>query len=316
MASADQGMRVRGDLGRKAGLFELSLSRRVFARGRQLSGVVLLRLARPVSVKAIMVSVTGGEFVSGTKLTGSIRAGTVFFRRDVLLSGRDRPRLISDRLSQYWKAFLKRERYRTLSAGEHTYPFTVALPASLPPSCEGRAGRVAYFVTARVKFPLGRAFQVTAEASVAFSAGDLPDEPFSLSHSSVYSGMHATGADMKVDLPSRSFDLGSNLTGILTIMNPRRARMESITVSLDVCDGARTGPRGGVVDMNVQTVTIVPDDPSSPEIKADLDLSIPPDAPPSVEGKVVLVTWSLNVHVEACPPLDLRVPVIVRLSAG
>ena len=316
MASGDQGMRVRGDLGRKAGLFELSLSRNVFARGRQLSGVVLLRLARPVNIKAIMVSVTGGEFVPGGRLAGSIRTGTAFFRREVLLSGRDRPRLISERLSQYWKAFLKREQYRTLSAGEHTYPFTVSLPASLPPSCEGRAGRVTYYVTARVKFPLGRAFQVTAETPVAFSARDLPDEPFSLSHSSVYSGAHATGADMTVDLPSRSFDLGSNLIGTLTIMNPRRARMESITLSLDVCDGARIESRAGVVEKSVQTVTIVPDDPSSPEIKADLDLWIPSDAPPSVEGKMVLVTWSLNIQVEACPPMDLRVPVIVRLPAG
>jgi len=316
MGSVDEGMRIRAGLGEKVSLFELSLSRKVFARGRQLSGVVLLRLARPVNVKAIMISVSGAEFVSGAKLTGSLRSGNSFFRREVVLSGRDRPRLISERLSQYWNAFLKRERYRKLSAGEHTYPFTVTLPASLPPTCEGRAGRIAYFVVARVKFPLGRAFQVTTEVPVAFSAGDTPEEPFSMSHSSVYSGMHATGADMRVDLPNRSFDLGSSVTGKLTIMNPRRAHMGNITVSLDVCDGARMGSRGGVLEKSIQAVTIVPDDPTAEEITGDFHLSIPSDAPVSVEGRSVLVTWSLGVSVEARPPLDLRVPVIVRLPAG
>ncbi len=314
------GLRTRVSLGDAASHLEMRLSRKVFVAGGQMSGVVVLKLAKQIDIRSLVVTVKGVEISPGIRIRGIKYAPKSFFQRDVLLSGRDQPRFKSDRIAQYWNAFLMRDTCRVLSAGEYAYPFSVALPTSLPPSCEGKTGRIVYSIAACLQFPLGRAQQIFFEVPVAFASLELENEGFSLSHSAVYGGKHATGADISVSLPSRGFALGTSIRGQITLSNPRKVEMKCMTVSLNVCDGSRSsgksvaGRAKGELDLRcVDSMVITPENPSDCLITSDFEVAIPSDAPPSVEGTSMFVAWSLGVSVDSCPPLEIQVPVIVHL---
>ncbi|MCX6343687.1 MAG: hypothetical protein NT018_01275 [Armatimonadetes bacterium] len=307
------GLRTRISLGDANSNLEIRLSRRVFTAGGGLSGVVLLKLAKEMDIRSLVVMVKGAEISPGISIRGPKHPPKSFFQRDVLLSGRDQPRFASERIAQYWNAFLKRDTCRVLSVGEYAYPFSIALPTSIPPSCEGKTGRIVYSITARLQFPLGRSQQICFEVPVTFASLELEDEGFSLSHSAVFGGKHATGADICVSLPSRVFALGTSIRGQIMLSNPRNVEMKRMTVSLNVCDGSRSAARGELDLRCVDSMVITPENPSASLITLDFETAIPSDAPSSVEGTSMFVAWSLGVSVESRPPLEIQVPVIVHL---
>lgn len=314
MAAGEELLRSRVSLGDKVRSLEIHLSRPLFVTGHRLSGVVVLRLDKPTAVRSLIVNITGSELIHGVKISNAIKRVGPFFKRETLLTGRDVPRFASDRVSLYWNAFLRREQHRLLSEGEHTYPFSLPLPGSLPPSCDGKAGRIVYQVCARMGFPINRPLQVCMEAKISSGSRYIMDEPFVLAHSSVFGGKHATGADISVELPSRDCVTGQPINGKLVISNPKRVLMGKINISLDVFDGIRNSGKTSNNETTVDSIEITPDTPEAEQIEADFELMIPPGSPPSVEGTSLLVTWALNVSVDACPPLELQVPVIVHVG--
>lgn len=307
-----KGLRSRVSLGDKVRSLEVHLSRRMFVTGKRLSGVVVLKLDKPTAIRSLTVSVSGSELIPAVKITRAIRGFGPFFKRETLLLGRDVPRFTSERLSLLWNAFLKREEHLMLSAGEHTYPFSMPLPGSLLASCDGKAGRIVYQVCARLNFPISRALQVCIEAPVRSGSGGEVEEPFVLAHSSVFGGKHATGADVSVELPSRGCLIGRPVAGKLVVNNPRRVQMGKVNISLNVFDGVRNSSKVSSFETTAGAVEITPDNPDAERIEADFELMIPNGSPPSAEGIALLVTWALNVSVEACPPLEIQVPIIVR----
>jgi hypothetical protein len=297
--------------GRQGIALELHLSHTAFVTGKRLSGVVVFRLARPTSIKALTVTVSGRETPSGASLARALRGTSSFFGREVLLSGMEPPRLTSERVSQLWNAFLGRDKGRTLSPGEHTYPFSITLPASLPPSYEGKAGRIGYSVTARAQFPLGGGLRVSADVPVVSAPRTQRSRPIAISYPTEGGTVHAGEVSVNLELPRRSVELGGVIRGHITINNPRRAEISGATVSLETCEWVRLSSDKELQRTRADSAGIRPEDPTAEVIQSDFELTVPADGVPSVEGTAISVIWLLKLSIDTSPPLELKTPIAV-----
>lgn len=300
---------VRGGNGVPA--LELHLSREVFATGRRLSGVVVMRLSKPVNIRSLNVSVEGVELPTGGSLVRALGKGGTFFEREILLSGALQPRLASDRVSLVWNGVLGRYTGRTLSAGEHTYPFSISLPASLPPSYEGRAGKIEYKVTARLKPAVGRATKVVRTAPVVFVPRMHRGRPVALSYPTADGTVHSTEINMGIELPERMVAMGDNVEGRFTISNPHGMVIPRVTVSLDVCEWLRLSVDREIQRDRVDIAVIKPEDPEALSIESTFALRVPRSASPSIEGTAISVVWLLKLALETDPPIEFKTPITV-----
>ena len=291
---------------------ELHLSRNAFATGWRLSGVVLFRLARPANIRSLTVSVTGCEKTAGASLARALRRRGSFFYRDLLLSGRDQPRLTSERISQLWNAILGRDTGRLLSQGEHTYPFSIPLPASLPPSYEGRAGKIDYRVTARAQFPAGGRLKVFTDVPVVFIPRAHRMRPVALSYPNANGTVHSAETSVSLELPQRTVQVGHSITGRFAIDNPHRVQIPRVAVSLEMCEWVRLAEEKELHRDRVDLCAISPDDPTASVIEGDFELHVPKSASPTIEGTAISVIWLLKLSLDTVPPLELKTPVTVH----
>ena len=298
-----------------AASLELHLGRGVFATSRHLSGVVVFRLSKPTSIRSIVVSVSGRETPSGASLSRALRGTSSFFSRDVLLSGREQPRFASDRASQFWNAFLGRDTGRMLSPGEHTYPFSIPLPASLPPSYEGRAGKIEYTAAARVQFPTGRVMRVSRVAPVVAVPRTARAQPVALSYPTAGGTVHTSAVSVNLELPDRTIELGHGISGRFSIANPKGVEIGEIEVSLETVEWVRLTSDRELQRQCADSCEIRPDDPAAAEISADFKLGVPASFRPSVEGTAISVIWFLKLSLGTDPPLELKTPITVYASA-
>jgi len=288
---------------------ELIPSRSVFATGQRLSGVVLLRLERPVNIRHLSVSVEGRETASRRAVSGALRGSTLFFSREIRLIGAQRPRLTSERVARFWNAFLGRDTGRKLSAGEHIYPFSIPLPASLPPTYHGRAGEIEYTVYARLK-PVGRRAVCTACRAALVSlprAGRA--QPVALSYPTAGGNVHTASVSADLRLPDRTVVLGGKIAGQLSVANPERTPISRVRVLLECCEWLQRGSRKEIYRRVVDQWVHEVGDPAPPHIEAGFELAAPRDAPPTVEGIAVAVIWLLKLRIECDPPIELKTPI-------
>ena len=103
MAAENNLLRARANPSDVMPSLELHLSRSAFTAGRQLSGVVVFRLSRPTNIRALVVTVAGREVASGHR--SGLSAAPRFEREVCCRAGSNRA---SERISQYWNAFLGR----------------------------------------------------------------------------------------------------------------------------------------------------------------------------------------------------------------
>ena len=167
---------------------ELYLSRDCFAAGRRLSGVVVYKSVKPIDIRSISIIIHGVENPAGSPFSKS----AVFFDRLQILTGTKKPRFAAERVSMVWNAFLGRNNGRSLSGGEHIYPFTFQLPASLPPSYSGKAGKVEYTVTACVQYPVAGNYQISENIKVVFIPRANKASQVALSYPSLAGTTHAS----------------------------------------------------------------------------------------------------------------------------
>lgn len=297
--------------GREGPWIELRLGRGVFGTGRRLSGVVVLRCAKPVDVSSVSVSATGCETPTSASLGRALRRRVSFFFREVILSGREQPRRTSERVSAFWNAFLRRNTGRRLSAGEHAYPFFITLPASLPPSYQGRAGRIDYRVTARVRFPIGRSLAVRREVPVVLVPREHSFRPIALSYPTVSGAVHASETRVSLEFERRSVEIGQAVRGRFRIANPQQTNIAKVEAALEVCEWVRATAGKELQRERLDTEVIVPEDPLAPVIEGSFELQAPPGAPPTVEGTAISVMWLLKLSVDSSPPLELKAPITV-----
>jgi hypothetical protein len=290
---------------------ELHLSRPVFATGRNLSGVVVFRLTRPTSIRSLTVSVSGRETPTGASLSRAIRRTSAFFSREVLLSGMDQPRFAAERISQLWNAILKRDNGRELSAGEHTYPFSIPLPASLPSSYKGKAGRIDYVVAARVQYPAGLAQKTGCEVPVVAIPRAGRAQPVALSYPTVGGTVQTSAVSVNIELADRSVRLGGVIPGRFSVENPNASEITEVKVSLETCEWVRLTTEKELKRQAVDSRTITPDDPSAPAFESGFELRVPPDASPSIQGTSISVIWFLKLNLNTDPPLELKAPITV-----
>lgn len=290
---------------------ELYLSRDVFSTGRRLSGVVVLHLSKPINIHSLSVSVNGTERPVGVSLARALRGSTDFFERDLLLTGALNPRLRSDRVSLLWNGALGRYTGRTLSAGEHTYPFTISLPASLPPSYEGRAGKIEYRVTARLQSTIGPATKVSRVVSVIFIPRLHRSRPVALSYPSADGAVHSTDIDVNIELPDRMVAMGNNVQGKFSISNPHGVAIPHVSASLDVCEWVRLAVDKEIQRERVDLAVIKSENQSASSIEGTFSLRVPKSTPPSIEGTAISVIWLLKLTLETDPPIEFKTPITV-----
>jgi hypothetical protein len=292
-------------------VLELHLSQNVFAAGQHLSGVVVFRLPKLTHIRSLTINVTGQEAPAGTALARTLRRASPFFERDELLSGMGERRFTSERVSQFWNAFLGRDLGRTLSAGEHIYPFSIPLPASLPGTYDGKAGRITYTIAARAQFPMGRAVRAASDVQVRFVPRAQRGRPVALSYPNTNGTTHESEVGVDLQLPDRAIPLGEVLSGRFTISNPQRARITEMIATLETCEWIRSGSGKKIQRTGMDTVTIAPEDPEAAVMEYGFELKAPADAPPTLEGTAISVIWLLKLNLDTSPPLELKTPITV-----
>jgi hypothetical protein len=290
---------------------ELHLGRSVCATGRQLSGVVLFRVSKQTSIRSLTVSIVGCESVSGKSLPRAIRKPISFFEREVLLTGRTMPMFRHERMSRLWNEFLCREPGRILSEGQHMYPFSLHLPASLPPSYHGSAGKIDYTVTARIEFPLGQYVDVTKEIPVVFVPRSQKNTPVALSYPTAEGSVQTGGISINVELMQKCVEIGNRLTGRFVIANPRRIPIKEITASLENCEWVRGAVNKEISRSVVESMVIEPENPASGFIEGRFELRVPDNAAPTVEGTAISVLWFLKIYLNSEHPLEFKAPITV-----
>jgi len=313
-----------GVKGKKAGVrggngvpsLELHLSRDSFATGRRLSGVVVLRIGKPVHIRSLSLSVDGTELPTGGSLVRALGRSGVFFDREILLSGALQPRLTSDRVSLLWNAVLGRYKGRELSAGEHTYPFSISLPASLPPSYEGRAGKIEYRVIARLQPAVGRATKVSRMVPVVFVPRLHRGRPVAVSYPTAGGAVHSAEITMSIELPDRMVAMGETVEGRFIISNPHGVAIPRVIASLDVCEWVWLAVDKEIQRDRVDVAVIKPEDPDASSIVAAFALRVPKSASPSIEGTAISVIWLLKVSLETDPPIEFKTPITVYAPLG
>ncbi|MCE5313472.1 MAG: arrestin family protein [Armatimonadota bacterium] len=292
---------------------ELHLGRSIFATGGQLSGVVLFRMAKPTNIRSLVVSVAGCEAVVGTSFARSAHKPISFFQRDVLLSGRDRPRFRPELISRFWNEFLGRDNGRLLSAGEHMYPFSILLPASLPPTYQGISGRIDYTLTARIEFPLGYSMQVSKAIPVAYVPRSQKSRPVSMSYPSSDGALPPGSISINVELLQRCVELGQRITGRFVIANPRRVEIKEIVASLENCEWVRGDTQKETGRSVAQSMVIEPEDPVAGFIEGRFELRVPENAVPTVEGAAISVMWFLKLYLNSPHPMEFKAPITVYM---
>ena len=270
-------------------LLELHLSRDTFCTGKRLSGVVVLRLAQPINIRSLIVSVTGTEVPAAASFARAFRKSDPFFARETLLSGALEPRLGSERASLIWNAILGRYTGRILCTGEHTYPFSISLPASLPPSYDGTAGKIAYRVTARLQPAIGRAIKAEKTVRMMFVPRLQRGRPVALGYPTADGTVQSIDINVTIDVDERMVSMGEVVTGSFSISNPNGVGIPKITASLEVCEWVRLAVDKEIQRDRVDIAVVVPDDPSATSIQAPFKLRLPKSAPPTIEGVAVSV---------------------------
>jgi hypothetical protein len=287
---------------------DLRLSREEFATGRPLSGVVVFRCTKPANVRSIKLVVHGRETPAGHSL---VRSRT-FFERELLLTGKDMPRFRSERISEYWNAFLMRDTGRRLSAGEHLYPFSFQLPASLPSSYDGKAGRIEYIVTAIVKYPMGGWIEDSRVTSVVFVPRTQRGSPVALGHPNAGNSAQTSDISVSLMMPSYCAQIGQTVSGKFFLTNPKGAEVRGVTVSLETCEWVRLARDRQLQKDEVDSVVVRPADTMADTLESDFALSIPADAMPTIEGTAISVIWFVKLLVETDPPVEFKAPITVH----
>lgn len=289
----------------------LLLSTLTCAAGGRLSGVVVFQLAKPTGIRSLTVSLSGRETPAGASVARSLRRTTSFFHREALLSGMDQPRFTQERVSQLWNAFLARDRGTTLSPGEHTYPFSIPLPASLPPSYGGRAGTIAYTVTVRAHFPTGGALRITKDVAVLAVPRRHRTHPIALTYPDSSGAVSPNEVSVNVELPGRAVAQGERICGRISVANPRQQPIRRISILLENCEWVRLASERELQRNKADERIIEPDQPDAAAIESDFELQVPADGPPTVEGTTISVIWLLRMILDTDPSVELKTPLFV-----
>ncbi len=311
MGSSTETRPTNGRIADQSPNLELHLSRNVFVTGKRLSGVVVLRLGQGVNMRSLVVSFDGSERPRGVSLARAFRKAHSFFNREKLLTGALEPRLASERLSLLWNAVLGRYTGRTLSAGEHTYPFSIPLPASLPPSYDGKAGKIRYRVTAKFQPAIGRAIKVSKVVDVLYMPRLHRERPMALGYPEANGTVQPTDIKASIELVERMVGMGEEVQGSFSISNPKGANIPRVTVSLEVCEWVRLAVDKEIQRDRVDMAVIVPEDPSATFIEAPFKLRLPKTAPPTIEGSSISVIWLLKVTLDTDPTIEVKTPITV-----
>ena len=289
---------------------ELHLGNAAYAGGQRLTGVATLRAAKPICIRELTVSLEGSETARGPRLPRSLRKPMSFFRREVLLSGMVQPAFAAEQASLWWNAFLGRDKGHCVAYGEHIYPFSILLPASLPPSYSGSAGSVGYTVAARLRFPLGNSIRASGDVLLAAGARAPMDCPVNLDYPDDYETGQSPNLRFSLVLPSRAVESGGVLAGQVNVDNPDHLEIPSIGVCLQRRESVASFEKAAQWDWVVSTQS-APVPTASAAMQHSFGLRVPEDAAPTVDGTNVSVEYILKVVLNTDTRFECATPITV-----
>ncbi len=317
MTNTEQvGKRV-GDVRNQGCTIELVTTRSVFSAGGLLTGIVILRATQPVISGTLKVWLQGVESTArNNKPQRRIsREQTMFFAREKLITGVEPPCKARERISLLWNTFLGRTKKRTIVPGEHIYPFAIPLPGSLPPSYKGSAGEIEYILGARLNSSLRRTRTIKQHVLVTSAGHNKEAKPAVVRYPSDTSEQKEATLTAELALYDTVLEAGSSVMGHFKLSAPSGSRPKSVTICLDLCERVR-GSHGATVHRKTADEFVF----ENPTLHAgtaegDFMLSVPSDAPPTVEAARISVSWTVRLRADAESPIDLGCPIVI-LGAG
>ncbi|MFQ3548870.1 MAG: hypothetical protein SNJ70_03875 [Armatimonadota bacterium] len=288
---------------------ELHLGRGLFASGQHLSGVVMIRLEKPVNIRSISVSLDGFEKPNKKVLPQA--SSIKFFHRDVLLSGSAKPKSSMEALSKFWKEFLRRDMGKVLSPGEHIYPFFISLPSSIPATYSGWAGEIKYPLNVDLNLIMGKKISIKTFANIIHTPKTPKHIPISASYPKSKGNILPNPMKVNVELAKYSAEVGGVVEGTVYIHNPENIECNSVSVTLDLFEMVRDNIKQNLNSSTTEFVHIEPKDKRADVIESKFSLKVPSDAQPSVEGTAISVVWLLKVVVDSEFPQEIKMPITV-----
>lgn len=304
------GKRLDGDQKNTGPSLELFATRNAFAAGALLTGIIVLRSERPLSLFRLKVLVEGLE-IPECGILRKFRNQPLFFAREWFVSGIRAPLTTYERLSFFWNCFLGRIRGKNISAGEHIYPFAVHLPSSLPPSYSGSAGAVEYRVTAQLQRILARPVNVSRVVNVVSVPRVEPVQPLVLVYPSRQGVAKKLPLKVNLEVENPQVSVGGKIRGRFEISNVERVPIREVSATLEVYEWLRGVGTGKTGHMIADRFSMASEVLQNDHISCEFEMQVPSDAAPTVEGTVIRVSWILRLLVESEPPVELKAPLRV-----
>ncbi|MCB9712583.1 MAG: hypothetical protein H6712_01915 [Myxococcales bacterium] len=209
-----------------------------------------------------------------------------------------------------WVARPVRER-RELSAGEHEYPVTFALPPDVPGSFVGRHLSIEWTVRVRVDIPWWPDARAAFDLWVVASPHVDPPPPRVLASST--DGPRGRKPYAEVSLGSSALDPGGQLQGRVALSNTAHNDYRALRFTL-VAVQSVPGLLSPFTSHEARARWVVPLSAPAEDEPIAFSLRLPADLVPAFETQALSLKWFLEVKVEItwATNLELWIPVVVR----
>jgi hypothetical protein len=200
-----------------------------------------------------------------------------------------------DQTVELWKPAQEGE---LLRAGEYTFPFTIELPAGLPPSFDGLLTEIGYGLKAKVDLPM----HVDWRAEVGFIV--LATVPAGEDGPASAEAQDELGRRLVLELPRTVYRLGEAMSGSVRLSRPDGDRSRRLTVELisrerGHAQGVWTEYAEREADFRVELEHVGQD------VTYPFAFKVPDSAAPSFQAEHSELAWHVSARLDVARAHDL-----------